>query len=233
MSRSVERAGAVLRAIAASPAPIGLAALTRQLNIPKSTLFGILASLQVHRFVVSKPEGYAIGAGAFEVGSKYTAFGDLHSTAAPVLKMLTNQLEVTSHFAVLDGDEVLYVLKQDPPNARLKLASSIGIRLPANETAVGKAQLASTEHKDLAKSAGMGEAEWQQIREDGYAVDEGMTAPGVRCVASPVYDNGSCLGAIGISKWLDPSEDVPRIAQVVRDAANSISQLLNPHEGHH
>ena len=49
---------------------------------------------------------------------------------------------MTSHFAVLEGDEVIYLAKHDPPGLGLKLASSLGARLPAAVTAVGKAQLA-------------------------------------------------------------------------------------------
>ena len=61
---------------------------------------------------------------------------------APELARLTRALNITSHYAVLDGTEVLYLCKEDPPTLGIQLASAIGACLPSHLTAVGKACLA-------------------------------------------------------------------------------------------
>src|SRR5260370_34726501 len=101
---------------------------------------------------------------------------------------------MTSHFAVLEGDEVVYLAKQDPPGTGVRLASSLGARLSAWTTAVGQAQLAFGDERagpEAARAAGG----LEEVRRRGYAVDEGTTAAGIRCVAAPVFGAGGCRGA--------------------------------------
>src|SRR5260370_13996877 len=103
---------------------------------------------------------------------------------------------MTSHFAVLEGDEVVYLAKQAPPGTGVRLASSLGARLSAWTTAVGKAQLAFGDERagpEAARAAGA----LEEVRRRGYAVDEGTTAAGIRCVAAPVFGAGGCCGAGG------------------------------------
>ena len=64
------------------------------------------------------------------------------STAAkPFLQQLTDQTGETTHLAVLDDGEVLYVDKVESARS-LRMPSQVGRRLPAHCTGVGKALLA-------------------------------------------------------------------------------------------
>ncbi len=83
-----------------------------------------------------------MGLHSFEVGAAYLRSMTPVRSVTPELQWLTESLGVTSHFAVLEDDEVIYLAKHDPPGLGLKLASSLGARLPAAVTAVGKVQLA-------------------------------------------------------------------------------------------
>jgi DNA-binding IclR family transcriptional regulator len=134
---------------------------------------------------------------------------------------------VTAHYAVLDGDVVVYLAKHDPPTAVFGLASALGARLPAVHTAVGKAQLAYLWPPQ--RVAGHGEglvAEIDRVRAAGFAVDEGATAAGIRCVAAPVFDSLRCLGAIGISQVSSSAPPLDAVAAAVRAAAGRASARL-------
>lgn len=226
-NRSVLRALRMLDLLAEAGGPVGLARLADELSIPKSTAHGILAALVEAQYAESVSGGYRLGLRAFETGSGYARGLDLATAAEPELQRLTDLLGVTAHVAVLDRDEVVYIAKHDPPRTGVQLASSVGARLPAARTAVGKAQLANLAHPFAGAVADRALLlELEEVRGRGFAVDEGNTASGVRCVAAPVFALDGCVGAIGISTWRDPDGDVDALGQSVMDAAAAVSGRL-------
>ncbi len=165
MSTSVVRAARILDRLARSQTPMTLAEIASELNIPKSTAYTILRDLASESFVtMSSPPAYSIGLKAFEVGSAHLRVSGTAGAVAPELARLTRALNITSHYAVLDGTEVLYLCKEEPPTLGIQLASAIGARLPSHLTAVGKACLAWLEadrlpgHVELATRGADGQA---------------------------------------------------------------------------
>lgn len=230
-NRSVLRALRMLDLLAGSRDPVPLAQLADELAVPRSTAHSILTALVEAQYAEAVPGGHRIGIRAFETGSGYARHLDPAGAAEPELRQLTDRLGVTAHFAVLDGDDVVYLAKHDPPRTGVQLASSIGARLPAARTAVGKAQLASlpdrsTTDAPTGASRGTPQEELEAVRGAGFAVDDGLTASGVRCVAAPVFSRDGCVGAIGISTWLQPAGDVGALGQAVMDAAAAVSERL-------
>lgn len=232
-NRSVLRALRMLDLLADSTDPVSLARLADELDVPRSTAHSILTALVEAQYAEAVPGGHRVGIRAFETGSSYARQLDLATAAEPELRQLTARLGITAHFAVLDGDAVVYIAKHDPPRTGVQLASSVGARLPALRTAVGKAQLASlpsaTVDRSVADDAAHARAltqELEQIRGRGFAVDDGHTASGVRCVAAPVFSRDGCVGAIGVSTWLEPDSDVEALGRAVMDAAAGASERL-------
>jgi DNA-binding IclR family transcriptional regulator len=169
---------------------------------------------------------YSLGVRSFEVGSAYLRDMTPARAVEEELRTLTRDLSVTAHFAVLDGAEVVYLVKHDPPGTALQLASSLGVRLPAEVTAVGKAQLAFRPEAASARRGGPAESVLAQVRSNGYAFDEGETAVGIRCVAAPVFDERGCCGAIGVSYLIPTGLDAAEVAQhVMRAGANASARL--------
>lgn len=227
-NRSVSRALSILELLATAREPRALKDLAAELDLPKSSALVLLRALEQHEFVDKDDQGrYSVGLRAFEVGSAYRRVMTTARAAADQLKDLTAQLGVTAHFAVLDGDDVIYLAKEDPPDLGVRLASFVGARLPAAVTAVGTAQLAHhperpellAAYPDLAKRI-------RDTLEKGYAVDEGAVLTGVRCVAAPVNDDRGCCGAIGISYLAHSDADIEAIAARVMEAAAVVSTRL-------
>ncbi len=226
-NRSVSRALAILDLIAAAEQPLTLSSISRGLGVPKSSALSLLRALVAAEYAeVSEHGEYTLGVHSFEVGSAYVRMTTPVRAAERQLQALTDALGVTSHFAVLDGDEVVYLAKYDPPGLGFRLASALGARLPARLTAVGKAQLAFAPGFD---TAGAGEPlarELARVRVDGYAIDEGHTATGIRCVASPVFDATRCCGAIGVSYPIEGGAEWRDVANaLVAAAARASAQL--------
>jgi len=244
-NRSVARALSILELLARTDRAMSLAEVAAQLKIPKSSALTVLRALVGAEFCAVDSKGsYALGLHSFEVGAAYLRSMTPARSVMPELEWLTESLGVTSHFAVLDHDEVIYLAKHDPPGLGLKLASSLGARLPAAVTAVGKAQLAFrppgarravhvVTSRTLPKSPGRGpdagaglEAELERVRRQGYAIDDGQTAIGIRCVAAPVFNEYACCGAIGVSYLLGGVPAVDTVAHAVLEAAGRASDRL-------
>ncbi|HEY6310525.1 MAG TPA: IclR family transcriptional regulator [Streptosporangiaceae bacterium] len=232
MSTSVVRAARILDRLAQSQTPMTLAEIAGELDIPKSTAYTILRDLASESFVtVSSPPAYSIGLKAFEVGSAHLRASGTAGAVAPELAHLTRALNITSHYAVLDGTEVLYLCKEDPPTLGIQLASAIGARLPSHLTAVGKACLAWLEpdylpgHVELATRGADGQticmpdltAELAQIRVQGFATDD--AAVGIQCVAAPVFGLTGLKGAIGVSLLRGSAPSLDPVADDVKTAA--------------
>lgn len=243
-NRSVKRALAILELLGSVEGAISLGEVATRLKLPKSSALTLLRALVAAEFCVVDERGrYALGVRSFEVGAAYLRSMTPVRSVAPELQWLTETLGVTSHFAVLEGDEVIYLAKHDPPDLGLKLASSLGARLPAAVTAVGKAQLAyraagaSTtagqpgirRQGDVPPSGALN-AELARVRERGYAVDEGETAASIRCVAAPLFNDRTCCGAIGVSYLLGggPATDlvVPALLEAARRASDRLGGRL-------
>jgi len=224
-SRSVLRALEILDLLAATERPLGLAQIAKEFSIPKSSCLALLRALAARNFIRQDETGaYALGLRSFEVGTAYLRAVTPVGAVTPELRTLTERLGMTAHFAVLEGDEVVYLAKQDPPGTGVRLASSLGARLSAWTTAVGQAQLAWADPPP--EPARPTAAEFPAIRQRGYAVDEGVTAGGIQCVAAPVFSAGGCCGAIGVSYLLHGGPDVPVIAGLLVGAASRVSAQL-------
>ena len=132
MNNSVTRALRLLELIADNDgAPMRLSALAAAIGAPKSSVHSILRSLVAQRFLEPTDDGcYRLGIRAFEVGSAYSRHMSPTRAVHAELVDLSHELKVTAHFAILDGPEVLYIEKEDPPGRGIRVASAVGARLP-------------------------------------------------------------------------------------------------------
>jgi DNA-binding IclR family transcriptional regulator len=197
----------VLQALARAPGPVPAAALARDLALPRSTVYALLAELCTAGFVVHLPEErrYGLGVSAFEIGSAYMRQEPLARLARPVLARLVEVVGHSAHLAVLHGREVLYVVEERAPG-RPRLVTDVGVRLPAQLTASGRAVLAGLSAAQLralfpdeaafVERHGAGPrspAELRrllaQVRAVGYAGEDGEVTPGLASVAAAVHDH--------------------------------------------
>ena len=204
----LDRALAVLDALANSSAECGLAELCIALRLHKSTLHRLLMVLEQHRLVDKNLETgrYRLGLKLFELGSKAIAALDLRELARPYMIRLQGETQETVNLGVLDQGDVLYVAKIDSGRT-LRMAARVGHRYPAYCTALGKAMLAGLlEHEvdAIAQQSGLKrktpttittiealKADLSRTRKRGYAIDNEENEEGARCVGAAIWDHRS------------------------------------------
>ncbi len=208
--KSAERVLDILELVAATPQGMTRSEIATQLRIPKSSASVLLRSLIGRHYLHASPGGrrLTIGVRAFETGTGFLRQVSLRDLARPAMDRLVHQFGETCHLAVLSGRDVVYLDKVDPPQMAVALVTSVGARLAAASTAVGLAQLAFHEDREL--EARYGEAPRDEaalakvrerrelIRRRGWASEHGETTPGIGCVAAPIFDHsGRPIGAVG------------------------------------
>jgi DNA-binding IclR family transcriptional regulator len=233
----------VLQALARAPGPVPAAALARDLALPRSTVYALLTELCTAGFVVHLPEErrYGLGVSAFEIGSAYMRQEPLARLARPVLARLVEVVGHSAHLAVLHGREVLYVVEERAPG-RARLVTDVGVRLPAQLTASGRAVLAGLSAAQLralfpdeaafVERTGVGPrspAELRRVlarvRAAGYASEDGEVTPGLASVAAAVYDHtGRPVAGAAVTF---PAEEVdePGRRQLARRVAAAAGEL--------
>jgi DNA-binding IclR family transcriptional regulator len=233
LNNSVGKAIRILELLAGAEKPRTLTQIADELGLAKSTTHGLLRELTAAAFLeLHEPAAYSIGLRTFEVGAAYLRRTGAVGVIAPELVGLTRTLNVTTHYAVLDGADAVYLCKEDPPGLGVQLASSIGARLPAALTAVGKASLAWLPPDTLAdhvSPAADGERlleELADIRRQGFATDSGEASAGIECVAAPVFDVSGPRGAIGVSYLLGLNKSADEIADKVMTVAARVTGML-------
>jgi DNA-binding IclR family transcriptional regulator len=207
--KSADRTLDVLEALAAAPQRPSLGELARHLNIPKSSLHGVLQTLLARGWVRTDGTRFGLGLRALRVGAAYVETDDTVALLDPVLDDLAARFGETVHLGRLDGADVVYLAKRESAHP-LRLFSAIGRRLPAHATALGKALLARRSPAELAALlpsplarltphtlTSMDEllADLEQTRRAGYAVDHEENSEGIVCVAVAA----SSIDAISVS----------------------------------
>ncbi|MFI7586420.1 IclR family transcriptional regulator [Spongisporangium articulatum] len=240
------RALQALRVLAAT-GPMPATHIARSLGLPRSTTYHLLNAMTEQGFVVHLPEErrYTLGLAAFEIGTAYTRHGSLQRLARPVLARLVDGLHESAHLAVLHGREVLYLIEERAPG-RPPLVTDVGVRLPAQLTASGRAMLAAlpaAQVRALFADAGAfvqrhepGPTTLSQLRRvltrvraAGVAHEDGEVTPGFASVASAVLDpSGHPAAAVAVTFETERVDDAARLAlaSAASRAATTLSRRL-------
>jgi DNA-binding IclR family transcriptional regulator len=201
-----DRVLGILAELARHPDGITLEEMTRATASPKPTVHRALASLCRIGFAANSSRGrYLLGDEFLRLAFAHHEARPDHVRIGPVLEMLAERYGETAHYAVLDGETVVYRSKADPPYGAIKLTSTVGGRNPAHSTGVGKVLLAHALPDDAAVAAWVGNrtlerrtdntlttvadlaAELRTIRDRGYGTDDQENEPGIVCVAVPAH----------------------------------------------
>ena len=116
---------------------------SRKLKIPKSSASYILRTLEQHGYLRRDQDDgkYRLGMKVLSLSRAALSGVDIREAALPIMKHLVDQIHITTHLAILDHGEAVYVEKVEAPSF-IKMDTWIGRRMEVHSTAVGKALLA-------------------------------------------------------------------------------------------
>ncbi|MBQ2062947.1 MAG: IclR family transcriptional regulator [Oscillospiraceae bacterium] len=243
---SVDKAMELLELLLRSRWPMTLQELSNAAGYPKSTTHALLATLRRHEMVRQNDDGrYALGIRLFECGCAVAEQWDVSRLARPYLERLAAQTGASAFISVLEGDHAISLDQCAGGGGGLHVIPEVGSRLPLHATAQGKVFLSRLSESDALQRlqrAGMTAYTphtvtdtgrllhvLEQVRRDGYAVENGEYKIGLRAAAAPVPDrsgtNRYALGVVGLFRRVESEEFQYAVEQTVL-LARQLSQAL-------
>jgi IclR family acetate operon transcriptional repressor len=235
---------AALTAIAAAPAGLTLADVAREAGLAKGTAHRLLTSLVAADLVRTAGDGtYRLASGCLALGQAFLEGLDVRAEAAEPMRRVVELTGETCHLGILDGRHIVYIEKLDSPQS-IRMVSRVGGTNPATTTGLGKAILAFCEPavvddvyadgipkrtENTVTDAALARAALEEVRRNGFALDDLENELGIRCIAAPILDHdGRAAAGISIAgpEQRVTRESVDRFAAVVREAAEEISRRL-------
>jgi DNA-binding IclR family transcriptional regulator len=211
----VRRALSVVTAFSYAEPVLGISEISRRLDLPKSTVHRLLATLTAEGFVERTHDGrYRLSLKLYEIGQQVVSSHRVRRHAHLPLEKLRSDSGEASHLAVLAGADVVYLDRFETPQL-MRLFTRSGRRSAAHTTSSGKCLLAFGTQADVDAVIAAGLPKMGprtittksqlnraliDIRKAGHAVSVDETAVGVVSVGAPIFDEvGSCVAAVSIA----------------------------------
>ena len=236
---------ALLKLLARHAEPMPAATIARELNVPRSTVYHLLALLRDEGFVVhlEAERRYTLGLSAFDLGSAYNRQAPMQRLARPFLARLVDRVGFTGHLGVLHGQDVLYLI-EERAQGRPILVTDVEVRLPAHLTASGLSMLAALppqqlralypNRESLVERHGGGATTLAELRRElaavrraGYSTETGLVSGDAASIACAVTDHqGYPLAAVAITFPMADAPASPQLITQVQRTAEAIGRRL-------
>lgn len=224
---------------------LSLMDITRQLELPASSVFKILQNL-VHRGYLDKDENgktFRLGYKIFQIGAKYAQQTNLTTEFQYMAGQIVSEVNEAVYLAIRSDRNILYIAEKQSTH-HVRFISHLGMKLPLHTTAMGKlflsamadddvVQLLSEQELGLLTDRTISDLEklveqLQKIRRDGVAYSEGEAVQGIRCVAAPIYNaNQELIAAMSISipttRWKEDSWS--QMTELVMQGAKKLTSI--------
>jgi DNA-binding IclR family transcriptional regulator len=252
MIQSVDRALRIL-AVLQGGHRLSLGEIAQRLDLPPSTVHGIIRTLLAHRMIVQEHDSgqYRLGPAVLTLGNVYLDTLELRSRVTPWAEDLARRSGLSVRTAVIMADDVVVVHHEPRPDGSRQMPE-VGIVIPAHASALGKAILAFDEEAAEVLLEGgplrgmTGETitdvrflrrQLDEIRETGIATEVEEAVLGECGVAAVLSDRlGGAVGAIGLVASTNDWPLANNVVASVRTAARSVSRELGatswPPAGH-
>ena len=245
--QSVDRALALLEAIAESGGESTLTKLATRTSLHTSTCHHLLSTLVKSGFVakVQSRRSYALGERILTLGRARLRQVDLPLRAQPFIERINALTGETVILAVLERDSVVTLVNREALHAVRVDAGALGAADAPHATATGKAMLAwlpDEEVRRILAVHGMPRftpntmtdiavliEDLRLVRRNGFAIDREEFQPGVIGIGAAIRDHvGAVIGAISASTptMRAAEEHLAQMRQEVVAAAGALSAEL-------
>lgn len=236
LHKPTERVINILNIISKNPNKLTLSNISKQLNIPKSTLSPILKTLvelELLNFEMTN-QTYNVGLGTFQIGQSYLNNINGLDIIKSHMRTIVNECNEICQLGINHRNEVLYITKIESQQP-IKLLSSIGRNLPLYCTGLGRALLFEYSKEEIKKLYPNKLEKFTEYTIDNidtiidliekcklqkYAFEKQEITSDTCCFAVPIIINNNIQAALGVS--------LP-IVRATEKHLDKIISLLNLH----
>jgi len=243
---AVAKAFRLLDLLSSSAEPLGVSELARRLGLGKSTIHGLVSTLQSFGAVETADgtKRYRIGRGLHSLAMRSAGRVDLREVARPSLERLVAQTGQTSFLGVI-ADEYVTILDLVHGKPAMSVSAPVGSTIPLLAGAVGKAVLSTWEPQRRAEFLRKGSLPaftahsitdpaayaraLEQTSARGAALDVDEYVDGMRAAAAPVVGQSRQLAAViwiaGFARHIDDDALAAAGVAVAREASEIAHRL--------
>jgi IclR family transcriptional regulator, pca regulon regulatory protein len=213
--QSLERGLAVIRAFSAERPRMTLAELARETGMTRAAARRFLITLKHLGYVSSQGRTFELRPSVLQLGYAYLSSFSLTKIAQDHLEALAEELHESCSASVLDGDDIVYVARAST-NRIMTIGLSVGTRLPAYCTSMGRILLAALPDEELdayldrvtltprtnftITDVDEFRTELERVRSRGWSLLDQELEHGVRSISVGVHDvDGRTIAAINTS----------------------------------
>lgn len=206
----------ILNAFDAEHPRMTLTEMASRTDMDRAKARRFLLTLEALGYVRRSGRDFELTPRVLELGHAFQASNPYRAVIQHYLQDITAEIGESSSLSVLDGAEVVYVVRSAAPHRLMAITLSVGTRLSAAYTSMGRvllAQLPPAKLDSLLQDMDLRahtphslvdmdalRKELDQVRQQGYSLVDQELDLGLRSVATPVFaGNGDLLGAINIS----------------------------------
>lgn len=213
---SLARGLAVVQAFQERKRHLTIAQISHRTEIPRAAVRRCLHTLIKLGYATSDGRTYSLLPKVLTLGHAYVSSTPLAVSAQPYLDRMSEQLHEACNMATLEGNDILYIARSATTQRLISVDLSVGGRLPAYCTSMGRILLAALDDVSLQDYLAQVELQpktrktlvdktqldqcLQQVRQQGWCIVDQELEQGLRSVAVPVYDaSGQVLAALNVS----------------------------------
>lgn len=220
MSGVMERTLAILERLAADVQGVSLAALSDDLDIPRSATHRLLTELGELGYVRQSRErgDYVLTTKLVSLGLNYLKHSGVVDLSQPILDRLAETAGELCRLGVVDVDHITWVALSQGARAGLRYDPDMGLDVKLSCTSSGHAWLGTLDEDDaiaLISRQGLGKSDTygpnapgsmqavlkaiRQARKQGWAITSESYARGLNAIAAPIVANlPTGRGAVGV-----------------------------------
>jgi IclR family pca regulon transcriptional regulator len=213
--QSLDRGLAVIKAFGPDHSRLTLSDVARTTGLTRAAARRFLLTLVELGYVQSDGRHFSLRPRVLELGYAYLSTLSLTDVASPHLERLVATLGESSSVSVLDGDDIVYVVRM-PSKRIMNAVIAVGTRFPAYATSMGRVLLAALPPAELQRYLAGARLEpftphtvtdrealvaaLDEVRSQGWALVDQELEEGLRSVAAPIADDrGRATAAINVS----------------------------------
>jgi IclR family pca regulon transcriptional regulator len=213
--RSLARGLAVIGSFSDGRPVMTISMVAAETGLTRATARRILHTLRQLGFVAADGDLFRLTPKVLSIGYSYLSALELPELAHPHMEQLVAQIHESSSLAILDRPDVVYVARV-PTKRIMSVTLTVGTRLPAFATSMGRVLLAELPPDELDALVGSEpfpaltsrtvrtpdelREVLSQVRQQGYALTDQELEDGLRSIAVPIRDaRGDAEAALNIA----------------------------------
>jgi len=214
-NQSLERGLEIIQTFGADAPRQTVSEVAAKTGLTRATTRRFLITLVELGYMSTDGRTFALAPRVLGLGYSFLSGLGFPAIALPHLERLVAEVDESSEASILDGEDIVYVVRV-PGTKLMTIAISVGSRMPAHATSMGRVLLAGLPDAELdaylagatltpilpktVTEPGALRAAILRARADGFAIIDQELEEGLLAVAVPIHDRGGrVVAAVNLS----------------------------------